>query len=94
MSDAGRKPATTDAGIPVPSDAYSLTVGPNGPILFQDHYFIQQMGNPTDYHTEIEQAAFEPNNIGPGIGFGRDKLLARVFSLAGAHRARMGVNYS
>ena len=24
--------------------------------------------NPTDYHTEIEQAAFEPNNLVPGIG--------------------------
>ena len=23
--------------------------------------------NPTDYHTEIEQAAFEPNNLVPGI---------------------------
>ncbi|WP_295883744.1 catalase [uncultured Thiohalocapsa sp.] len=50
--------------------------------------------NPTDYHTEIEQAAFEPNNIVPGIGFSPDRmLLARVFSYADAHRARMGVNY-
>jgi len=50
--------------------------------------------NPTDYHTEIEQAAFEPNNLVPGIGVSPDKmLLARVFSYADAHRARMGVNY-
>ena len=50
--------------------------------------------SPADYHTEIEQAAFEPNNIAPGIGFSPDKmLLARVFSYADAHRARMGVNY-
>jgi catalase len=50
--------------------------------------------NPTDYHTEIEQAAFEPNNIVPGIGISPDKmLLARVFSYADAHRARLGVNY-
>ena len=50
--------------------------------------------NPTDYHTEIEQAAFEPNNLVPGIGISPDKmLLARVFSYADAHRARMGVNY-
>ena len=50
--------------------------------------------NPTDYHTEIEQAAFEPNNLVPGIGVSPDKmLLARVFSYADAHRARMGANY-
>ena len=50
--------------------------------------------NPTDYHTEIEQAAFEPNNQVPGTGFSPDKmLLARVFAYADAHRARLGVNY-
>ncbi|MDV6014650.1 catalase [Haloechinothrix sp. LS1_15] len=50
--------------------------------------------NPTDYHTEIEQAAFEPNNLIPGIGPSPDKmLLARLFSYADAHRARLGVNY-
>jgi catalase len=50
--------------------------------------------NPTDFHTEIEQAAFEPNNLVPGIGPSPDKmLLARIFSYADAHRARMGVNY-
>ncbi|MGK2930087.1 MAG: catalase [Acidimicrobiales bacterium] len=40
-----RKPTTTDAGIPVPSDEHSLTVGPDGPILLQDHYLIEQMAN-------------------------------------------------
>ena len=50
--------------------------------------------NPTDFHTEIEQAAFEPNNLVPGIGVSPDKmLLARVFAYADAHRARLGVNY-
>jgi len=50
--------------------------------------------NPTDFHAEIEQAAFEPNNLVPGIGLSPDKmLLGRVFSYADAHRARMGVNY-
>jgi len=44
-SDAdGRTPTTTtDSGIPAPSDEYSLTVGPAGPILLQDHYLIQKM---------------------------------------------------
>ncbi len=50
--------------------------------------------NPTDHHTEIEQAAFEPNNMVPGTGISPDKmLLARIFSYADAHRARLGVNY-
>jgi hypothetical protein len=45
MKDNGNKPATTDAGIPLPSDEFSLTVGPDGPILLQDHYLIEQMAN-------------------------------------------------
>ncbi|WLP92486.1 catalase [Gordonia sp. NB41Y] len=50
--------------------------------------------NPTDNHAQIEQAAFEPNNVVPGIGFSPDRmLLARVFSYADAHRARLGGNY-
>jgi len=43
MKKHKRKPTTTDAGIPVSSDEYSLTVGPDGPILLQDHYLIEQM---------------------------------------------------
>jgi catalase len=50
--------------------------------------------NVTDYHTEMEQAAFEPNNLVPGIALSPDRmLLARGFSYADAHRARLGVNY-
>ncbi|SDK68646.1 catalase [Microbulbifer yueqingensis] len=65
-----------------------------------EDYPLQEVGklvldrNPTDFHTEIEQAAFEVNNTVPGIGFSPDKmLLGRVFSYADAHRARLGVNY-
>ncbi len=50
--------------------------------------------NVTDYHTEIEQAAFEPNNLVAGTGLSPDKmLLARGFSYSDAHRARLGANY-
>ncbi len=50
--------------------------------------------NVTDFHTEMEQAAFQPNNTVPGTGLSPDKmLLARGFSYADAHRARLGVNY-
>ncbi len=51
--------------------------------------------NPTDNWTEIEQAAFEPSNLVPGIGPSPDKmLLGRLFSYPDAHRARIGVNYN
>src|SRR6476619_2519777 len=50
--------------------------------------------NVSDYHTEMEQAAFQPNNTVPGTGLSPDKmLLARGFAYADAHRARLGVNY-
>jgi catalase len=42
--DQHRPPVTTDdAGIPAASDQYSLAVGPNGPLLLQDHYLIEKM---------------------------------------------------
>jgi catalase len=50
--------------------------------------------NPVDHHTQIEQFAAEVNNQVPGTGLSPDKmLLARDFSYADAHRARLGVNY-
>jgi len=45
MNNTQHSPTTTDAGIPVPSDEHSLTIGPDGPILLQDHYLIEQMAN-------------------------------------------------
>jgi catalase len=42
--DSGSAPATTtDAGIPAPSDEYSLTVGPTGPNVLHDNYVVQKM---------------------------------------------------
>src|ERR1700678_3682065 len=43
--DTQRPPTTTDAGIPVASDEHSLTIGPDGPIVLNDHYLIEQMAN-------------------------------------------------
>ncbi len=51
--------------------------------------------NPENYFADIEQAAFEPSNIVPGISFSPDKMLqARIMSYADAHRYRIGVNYA
>jgi catalase len=50
--------------------------------------------NPENYFAEVEQAAFEPANMVPGIGPSPDKmLLGRMFSYPDAHRYRIGTNY-
>jgi catalase len=50
--------------------------------------------NPDNYFAEVEQAAFAPTNIIPGIGFSPDKMLqGRIFSYGDAQRYRLGVNH-
>ena len=50
--------------------------------------------NPENYFAEVEQAAFEPSNVVPGIGFSPDKMLqARIFAYPDTHRYRIGANY-
>lgn len=51
--------------------------------------------NPVNHFAQIEQAAFSPSNLVPGIGFSPDKmLLGRVFSYPDAQRNRLGTNYN
>jgi catalase len=51
--------------------------------------------NPDNYFAEVEQAAFSPANIVPGVGFSPDKVLqARLFSYGDAQRYRLGVNFN
>jgi catalase len=50
--------------------------------------------NPENYFAEVEQAAFSPANVVPGIGLSPDKMLqARLFSYGDAQRYRLGVNH-
>lgn len=50
--------------------------------------------NPENYFAEVEQAAFNPAQIVPGIGFSPDKMLqGRLFSYGDAQRYRLGVNH-
>ena len=50
--------------------------------------------NPENYFAEVEQAAFNPANIVPGIGFSPDKMLqGRLFSYGDAQRYRLGTNH-
>ena len=52
--------------------------------------------NPENYFAEVEQAAFEPSNVVPGISFSPDKMLQfRIVAYADAHRYRLaGANYT
>ncbi|MBZ0301469.1 MAG: catalase, partial [Anaerolineae bacterium] len=50
--------------------------------------------NPQNYFAEVEQSAFAPANIVPGISFSPDKMLqARIMSYTDAHRYRLWANY-
>ena len=55
---------------------------------------LEMNRNPQNYFAEIEQAAFSPANVVPGISFSPCKMLqARIFSYADAHRYRLGSNF-
>jgi catalase len=50
--------------------------------------------NPANHFAEVEQAAFSPANLVPGIGLSPDMMLmGRVFSYHDAHLHRIGTNY-
>jgi catalase len=50
--------------------------------------------NPDNYFSEIEQAAFSPSHMVPGVEPSADPVLqSRLFSYPDTHRHRLGVNY-
>ncbi len=50
--------------------------------------------NPENYFADVEQAAFNPAAVVPGIGFSPDKMLqGRLFAYGDAQRYRLGVNH-
>jgi catalase len=55
---------------------------------------LEMNRNVENYFAEVENAAYSPSNVVPGIGFSPDKMLqARIFSYADAHRYRLGTHY-
>jgi catalase len=57
--------------------------------------FFELNRNTENIFAEVEQAAFSPANIVPGIGFSPDKVLqARLFSYGDTQRHRLGVNFN
>ncbi|KAG0373488.1 hypothetical protein BGX24_011632 [Mortierella sp. AD032] len=63
-------------------------------------YPLQKIGkmvlnkNPKNYFAEVEQVAFSPAHMVPGIDVTNDKMLqGRLFSYIDTHRHRLGANY-
>ena len=55
---------------------------------------LEMNRNPVNYFAEVEQSAFSPANVVPGISFSPDKMLqARIIAYNDAHRYRLGVNF-
>ncbi len=77
------------------SNPFDLTkVWPHAEYPVYDVGILELNRNAANYFTDIENAAYSPSNIVPGIGFSPDKMLqARIFSYADAHRHRLGTHY-
>lgn len=78
-----------------PYNPFDLTkVWPHADYPLIEVGMLELNRNPDNYFAQIEQAAFSPSNIVPGIGFSPDKMLqGRIFSYADAHRHRLGTHY-
>ena len=69
-------------------------------VWYQGEFPLTEVGvlelnrNPENYFADVEQAAFNPANIIPGLGFSPDKMLqGRLFSYGDTQRYRLGVNH-
>lgn len=78
-----------------PFNPFDLTkVWPHGDYPLRELGVLELNRNPDNYFQDVEQAAFNPANIVPGIGFSPDKMLqGRLFSYGDAQRYRLGVNH-
>ena len=79
----------------VPFNPFDLTkVWPHADFPLIDVGVMELNKNPENYFADVEQSAFNPGNIVPGIGFSPDKMLqGRLFSYGDAQRYRLGVNH-
>ena len=79
----------------VPYHPFDLTkVWPKGdyPLIEVGEFELNK--NPENFYADVEQAAFSPSNLVPGISVSPDKMLqARLFNYPDAQRYRLGVNY-
>lgn len=79
----------------VPYHPFDLTkVWPKGdyPLIEVGEFELNR--NPDNYFLDVEQAAFAPSNLVPGISVSPDRMLqSRLFNYSDAQRYRLGVNY-
>jgi catalase len=73
---------------------FDLTkVWPHGDFPLIDVGTMELNRNPENYFAEVEQSAFKPSALVPGIGSSPDKMLqARLMSYADTHLYRLGAN--
>jgi len=78
-----------------PFNPFDLTkVWPQGDYPLIEYGRLVLDRNPSNYFAEVEQIAFAPSHLVPGIEPSPDKMLqGRLFSYADTHRHRLGVNY-
>ena len=78
-----------------PFNPFDLTkVWPHGDYPLIEVGEIELNKNVENYFAEVEQAAFNPANVVPGISFSPDRMLqGRLFSYGDAQRYRLGVNH-
>ncbi|QIB50703.1 catalase [Pseudomonas sp. OIL-1] len=79
----------------VPYHPFDLTkVWPKGDYPLIEVGYFELNRNPENYFQDVEQAAFTPANVVPGISFSPDRMLqGRLFSYGDAQRYRLGVNH-
>ncbi|QCN99093.1 catalase (plasmid) [Azospirillum argentinense] len=84
----------------VEADAYRINPFDVTKVWPHANYPLVEIGelvlnrNPENFFAEVEQAAFSPANVVPGISFSPDKMLqGRLFAYADAHRYRLGANH-
>src|SRR5271170_4340801 len=79
-----------------PFNPFDLTkIWPKADFPLIEVGFFELNRNPENFFAEVEQAAFSPANVVPGISFSPDKMLqGRLFSYGDAQRYRLGVNFS
>ena len=77
-----------------PYNPFDLTkVWPHKDYPLIDVGTLELNRNPENYFAEVEQSAFSPANVVPGISHSPDKMLQfRIFSYGDAHRYRLGIN--
>ena len=79
----------------VPYNPFDLTkVWPHADYPLIEVGMVELNRNPENFFAEVEQSAFNPAAVVPGISFSPDKMLqARLFSYGDAQRYRLGVNH-